>query len=115
MHARLEIPDTLDEDTKSILIGLLERDPNRRLADATIIKNHLYFKGTDWDKILRKEVKPPFIPPVKGKLDVSLVDPTFTSEKPTDSDGSDPGDSKISSDNQKKFEGFTFIPENEMK
>jgi len=113
MHAKLELPDTLDEPTKSMVNGLLERDPNKRLADATLIKAHPYFKGTDWDKILRKEVKPPFIPPVKGKLDVSMVDPAFTSEKPTIDDGNDPADNKISSDNQKKFEGFTFIPENE--
>jgi len=114
MHAKLEIPEQLDDSTKAMVIGLLERDPNKRLADASLIKSHPYFKGTEWDKILRKEVKPPFIPPVKGKLDVSMVDPAFTSEKPTISDGSDPGDSKISSDNQKKFEGFTFIPENEL-
>jgi len=113
MHAKLEIPDTVDPTTRSILLALLERDPNKRLADATVIKAHPYFKGTDWDKILRKEVVPPFIPPVKGKLDVSMVDPAFTSEKPTISDGSDPGESKISSENQKKFDGFTFIPENE--
>jgi len=114
MHAKLEIPEQLDDSTKAMVIGLLERDPNKRLADASLIKSHPYVAGTEWDKILRKEVKPPFIPPVKGKLDVSMVDPAFTSEKPTISDGSDPGDSKISSDNQKKFEGFTFILENEM-
>lgn len=114
MHAKLEIPEHLDEATKSMVVGLLERDPNKRLADAAIIKAHPYFAGTEWDKILRKEVKPPFIPPVKGKLDVSMVDPAFTSEKPTISDGSDPGDSKISSENQKKFDGFSYIPENEL-
>jgi len=114
MHAKLEIPDTLDQSTQSIVNGLLERDPNKRLADATQIKSHPYFKGMDWDKILRKEVKAPFVPPVKGKMDVSMVDPAFTSEKPTIDDGTDPSDGKISSDNQKKFEGFTFIPDNEI-
>jgi len=115
MHAKLEIPDSLNEETKSIVIGLLERDPNKRLADSAMIKAHPYFKGTEWDKILRKEVKPPFIPPVTSKLDVSMVDPAFTSEKPTISDGSDPGESKISVDNQKKFEGFTYNPDGEMR
>lgn len=32
-----------------------------------------YFKGIDWDAIVRKEVEPPFIPPVKGKNDTSQV------------------------------------------
>jgi len=115
MHAKLEIPDTWDEATKGMILGLLERDSNKRLSDAAVIKSHAYFKGIDWDKILRKEVVPPFIPPVKGKLDVSMVDPAFTSEKPTISDDSDPADNKISLDNQKKFEGFNYIPEGEMK
>jgi len=115
MHAKLEIPDSWDEATKGMILGLLERDSNKRLADAAVIKSHAYFKGIDWDKILRKEVVPPFIPPVKGKLDVSMVDPAFTSEKPTINDESDPTDNKISADNQKKFEGFNYIPESELK
>jgi len=116
MHAKLDIPDNMDNDTKSILIGLLERDPARRMADAHIIKAHPYFKTMDWDRLLRKEIKPPFIPPVKDKLDVSMVDPTFTSERPTISEGS-MGDDKASLKgvDQKKFEGFTFIPESDVK
>eukprot|EP01118_Nematostelium_gracile_P019396 TRINITY_DN897_c0_g3_i1.p1 TRINITY_DN897_c0_g3~~TRINITY_DN897_c0_g3_i1.p1 ORF type:complete len:441 (-),score=138.81 TRINITY_DN897_c0_g3_i1:612-1934(-) len=109
MHAKLDLPDT-DSDTKSILTGLLERDPNKRLADSNAIKAHPYFKTIDWEKLLRKEITPPFIPPVKDKADVSMVDPTFTSERatisePTDSIGG------ITADNQKKFEDFTFNPD----
>jgi len=112
MHAKLEMPD-MDTDTKSILNGLLERDPNKRLADATIIKAHPYFRGTNWEMLLRKEIPAPFVPPVKDKADISMVDPVFTSEKATISEGTDPR-GVITSDNQKKFEGFTFIPEDEM-
>jgi len=61
MHAKLELPDTLDSDTKSILNGLLEREPSKRLADSTMIRAHPYFKGLDWEKLLRKEIAPPFI------------------------------------------------------
>jgi len=111
MHAKLELPDALDEPTKSIVVALLERDPTKRLADATLIKAHPYFKGVDWDKILRQEVTPPFIPPVKGKLDVSMIDPAFIGSKPTVDDDESPSDNKISSDNQKKFENFTYIPD----
>jgi len=115
MHAKLDIPEQLDEHTKSILLALLERDPNKRLADPPVIKSHPYFKEIDWEKLLKKEIKAPFIPPlVNGKMDVSMVDPAFTSEKPTISDGSDPTDGKISLENQKKFEGFTFIPDDEV-
>jgi len=113
MHAKLELADNLDADTKSILNGLLERDPNKRLADSTMIKAHPYFKGLDWEKLLRKEISPPFIPPVKDKTDISMVDPAFTSEKVTISEGSD-AHGVITQDNQKKFEGFTFIPDDDL-
>jgi len=107
MHAKLDIPDSLDEDTKSLLRGLLERDPNKRLSDAATIKSLPYFKGVDWEKMLRKEIPPPFIPPVTGKHDISMVDPAFTNEPVNDG----PEDAvKLSAENQKKFEGFTFVP-----
>jgi len=113
MHAKLEFPDTLDQDhTRSILNGLLERDPSKRLADAKFIKRHPYFESIDWDKLLRKEIPVPYIPPVKGQTDTSMVDPTFTSERITIHDPST-SSSAISPENQKKFEGFTFMPENE--
>jgi len=115
MHAKLDIPEQLDEHTKVILLALLERDPNKRLSDPSAIKSHPYFKEIDWEKLLKKEIKAPFIPPLlNGKMDVSMVDPAFTSEKPTISDGSDPTDGKISLENQKKFDGFTFIPDDEV-
>jgi len=113
MHAKLEFPDTLDsEDTRSILNGLLEREPAKRLADPKSIKNHPYFNNIDWEKLLRKEVPVPFIPPVKGQNDLSMVDPTFTSERMTVCDPST-SNSNISAENQKKFEGFTFMPASE--
>ncbi len=40
-----------------------------------------------------------------------MVDPAFTSERVTLSEGSDESMGKISKESQKKFEGFTFIPE----
>jgi len=115
MHAKLDLPDSLDEATKTILLGLLERDPVKRMSDSNAIKAHPYFKGVDWEKLLRKEITPPFIPPVKSKMDISMVDPAFTSEKPTDQTENESLDGKsISTDNQKKFEGFTFVPETEI-
>jgi serum/glucocorticoid-regulated kinase 2 len=77
MHAKLELPDTLDNDTKSLLAGLLERDPSKRLGDAAVIKTHPYFKSIDWDKILRKEIKPPYIPPVVSLSPLYALSPSY--------------------------------------
>eukprot|EP01117_Protostelium_nocturnum_P008951 TRINITY_DN3213_c0_g1_i1.p1 TRINITY_DN3213_c0_g1~~TRINITY_DN3213_c0_g1_i1.p1 ORF type:complete len:442 (+),score=185.70 TRINITY_DN3213_c0_g1_i1:123-1448(+) len=113
MHAKLEFPqDVGDDTTRNIINSLLERDPTKRLADPKSIKSHPYFNSIDWDKLLRKEIPPPFIPPVKGQTDTSMVDPTFTSERITVLEPADPSETPISPENQKKFEGFTFIPDN---
>jgi len=113
MHAKLEFPDTLDQEpTRHILTGLLERDPAKRLADPKAIKKHPYFENIDWEKLLRKEVPVPYIPPVKGQTDTSMVDPTFTSERITIHDPNT-NTSAISPENQKKFDGFTYIPDEE--
>ena len=38
-------------------------------GNAQIIKDHIFFRDIDWEKISRKEVTPPFIPDVKGPGD----------------------------------------------
>jgi len=68
----------------------------------------------DWDKLLRKEVKPPWIPDVGGKESIKQIDPTFTSERPTLSEPNEPT-GKLNSDAQQKFEGFTFVPDSELR
>jgi len=110
MHAKLDLPENADEETKDILIKLLQRDADKRLTDPAGIKGHAYFKGVEWDKLLKKEIKPPFIPPVKDKMDTSMIDQTFLSEKIQEEETP----VKISDENQKKFQGFTFVPENEI-
>lgn len=42
-----------------------------------------------------------------------MVDPAFISERVTLSEGTDSG-GPITQDHQKKFEGFTFIPDDEL-
>ena len=40
----------------------MQRDPQKRLGtlnDAYEVKQHMFFKGVDWGKVLRKEMKPP--------------------------------------------------------
>jgi len=106
MNAKLEIPDYVSKDAAGLLIGLLERDPEKRLSDAKIIKQQPFFALIDWQKLVEKQITPPFIPPVSGKDDISLIDESFTSEPATFSPTED---SSISSTLQGKFEGFTFV------
>ena len=72
------------------------------------VKKNRYFKSIDWGALLDKEIPAPFKPPVKGLEDVSLVDRSFTDEKPT---VHDPDMAKIDPSAQKNFEGLTFNPD----
>lgn len=51
---------------KSLLRGLLERDPKRRLgsgpSDFEELKAHPFFASIEWDKLFRKEIEPMFKP-----------------------------------------------------
>ena len=71
--------------TKQFIKELLVINPENRLGygkdGATKIKNHKFFNGVDWDKALRKEYKPPFVPELLDELDLKYFDKTFTEEK----------------------------------
>ena len=59
----LKIPEFIKEDTASLLRGLLQKDPWKRLGgsikDAEEIKQHRYFKDVNWDDVYNKRIRPP--------------------------------------------------------
>jgi len=78
-----------------LLKGLLCRDPVKRLGcgreGTKEIMDHEFFKGVNWEAMLRKEVPPLFVPKISeskdtDKSDVNLVniDKMFTRERPTE-------------------------------
>lgn len=111
MNTPLQIPPEFDEDTASLLNGLLERDPEKRLSDPEDIQKHPYFKTIDWDKLLAKEITPPYIPPVTQKDSTDMIDPSFTQEDPE----SQTEASAISNADQANFDGFTFVAGSALK
>jgi len=108
----LLFPDDMQADAKSIMTGLLNRDPTKRLGvnGGEEIRRHPFFKSIDWNKLLAKKIQPPFKPSVESVLDVANFDSEFTSEAPQDSVVVD---SKLSETVQEQFKGFTFNPNNE--
>lgn len=75
----LKYPPYLSPNAKSLLDGLFQKEPSKRLGSGTggadEIKAHPWFQGVDWDIILNKEIKAPFIPVIKNDVDVSNFDP----------------------------------------
>jgi hypothetical protein len=49
-----------------LITGLLTKSPNERLgggkSDGEEIRQHPFFSGIDWDKVLNREYPAPFVP-----------------------------------------------------
>lgn len=70
-----KFPRNFSEPEKKIISGFLQVDVTRRLGymhgGVQLIKNHSYFEGLDWDRMLRQKYQSPFNPHVKGPEDSS--------------------------------------------
>ena len=73
-NADLYFPRELSNPAKSLILQLMERDPESRLGssfrDAEDIKKHMFFRNLDWDKVYRREYEVP--KPEQRKLDVKV-------------------------------------------
>lgn len=81
------MPPDMPSDAASLLFGLLAFNPQDRLGSrgADEIRAHAFFESIAWDKLLRREVAPPWRPLVKDELDVGNFDAEFTDEPAVDS------------------------------
>lgn len=110
----VKFPARLSATSKSLLSGLLTKDPSKRLgggeADAEEVKKHSFFSSTNWDDLYNRQVSPPFVPEVTDEIDVRNFDPDFTNEEPqlTPPDENDP---KAGVGENVHFQDFTFAPE----
>jgi serum/glucocorticoid-regulated kinase 2 len=113
LSGELRFPNYISEDAKSLLEGLLTRDPNARLGTkgGDEVKAHPWFADIQWDKLLKKEIEPPFKPKVRSVDDTSQIDPQFTRERPLDSVAET---SVLSESVQNNFQGFSYVSETMM-
>ncbi|XP_065674354.1 protein kinase C delta type isoform X2 [Hydra vulgaris] len=107
---KLYFPKWVSEPSVSILSQLMERNISLRLGytggTKPHIRKHPFFSPIDWNKLEKKEIKPPFVPNVKSNNAVNNFDPDFTMEEPKLT----PMDAKLmESIDQFQFKGFSFI------
>nr|XP_020664229.1 ribosomal protein S6 kinase alpha-2 [Pogona vitticeps] len=111
LKAKLGMPQFLSLEAQSLLRALFKRNPSNRLGagfdGVEEIKRHPFFATIDWNKLYRKEIKPPFKPAVGRPEDTFHFDPEFTSRTPTDSPGVPP-----SANAHNLFRGFSFVASN---
>lgn len=110
LHAELKFPSHVSENARSIISGLLNRDPSKRLGhknDCEEIKIHPFFEGIDWEKLDKKEYKPPFNPGVESDLDLKNFDPQFLNE-PLGESVMDDSRLEIDVEIDDTFSGFSY-------
>ncbi|OCT75998.1 hypothetical protein XELAEV_18031185mg [Xenopus laevis] len=102
-------PDWLDENTNGIIRALLNKDYKERLGsakdDGEQVMRHPYFEPMNWEALMERQLKPPFIPG-------PYVKTTATEGQKAD-DAATPPDGRwlMNSDRQKKFRDFDELPE----
>ncbi|EIW87265.1 hypothetical protein CONPUDRAFT_96619 [Coniophora puteana RWD-64-598 SS2] len=85
LQDELTFPDdrAMDQDTKSLIRGLLQRNPALRMCEPRI-KKHPYFSMIDWSHVYYKRYIPPYIPPIdpSNASDTQNFDDTFLDMEP---------------------------------
>jgi len=114
--APLQVPNALSKSCKDLITALLVRTPKKRLGsgkdDFKEIQAHEFWETLDWDKLLEKEIEPPYKPKIQGDhTDVTNFDPAFLRQKPMDSQVAAP---VIADGDTDGFENFSFMPENNL-
>lgn len=89
MQSEVIYPSHISANARSLISKLLNRDPSRRLGGGPNggrdIMAHPFYESIDWDKLMRKEITPPFIPDVTSVDDISNVPEMFQNMAAVDS------------------------------
>ncbi|XP_024864237.1 serine/threonine-protein kinase N2 [Kryptolebias marmoratus] len=106
----VQYPTNLPPDAVSIMQKLLKRNPLKRLGagerDANEVKGEKFYETIDWEALMSKKLKPPFLPSIKELTDVSNFDSDFTRLQPALSPPSKPF--SLSAEQQEAFSDFDF-------
>ncbi|EEY62639.1 protein kinase, putative [Phytophthora infestans T30-4] len=103
----LRFPSEFSDDARSLLRGLICRNPAKRLGSgpcgAQEIMDHPFFAQVDWEKLYKRDVPVPFKPVVKSDGEVNNVPEFFKRQEVIDSVVSDVpiGKSHV-------FQGFSY-------
>uniref|UniRef100_A0A7S2WLW3 Protein kinase domain-containing protein n=1 Tax=Rhizochromulina marina TaxID=1034831 RepID=A0A7S2WLW3_9STRA len=118
LNDKVKFPQFFRSETVSIIKGLLERNVMKRLGatkstmfevgGVAALKQHKFFKGVHWDRLVKKQLPPPLDIEVATAEDTSNFDTEFTGmEIPGSlSEPSSPSKSKCGSPD---WNGFSWV------
>ncbi|ETV67311.1 AGC protein kinase, variant 3 [Aphanomyces astaci] len=106
VHADVRFPADFPKDAKSLVRGLLNRDPKARLS-GDAIQSHPFFASIQWTKLYQRQVPAYWTPDLSSETDTKYVDPVFTKDGPP-SAVYDVAASHGKKDWSKRFSQFSF-------
>lgn len=70
-------------DARSLILGLLEKDPNKRLGarQTSDILTHPFFSEVRWNMVLRKKITPPWVPAPMSMEEERMKSPDINFDK----------------------------------
>jgi len=75
---KVEYPRHFDIQAKDMIRKLLQPDRSKRLGNlkggAEDVRKHKWFKGLDWDSLIRRQTNPPIMPEVQHPTDIRNYD-----------------------------------------
>ncbi|XP_057994920.1 serine/threonine-protein kinase AtPK2/AtPK19 [Hevea brasiliensis] len=106
---KVKLPPYLSIEAYSLLKGLLQKEPSRRLGSGPgggdAVKGHKWFRSINWKKLDARELQPKFKPDVSGKDCTANFDQCWTTMPPDDSPAATPTAGG-------HFQGYTYIAPN---
>ena len=70
LKGRVKYPPYIHADAQDLLVQLITNDLTKRLGNLhggpNDIKNHPWFAEVTWERLLKKDIDAPYVPPVKG-------------------------------------------------
>ena len=111
-HKEVYYPLFLSKEVRSLLKGLIEINPTKRLGYGKdgfeMVKNHEFFENVNWKDYLKKRITPPYIPKFTDSMDINNFDRMFTNQ----GIANESSDINVTYDNQ--YEGFTYVRSEEL-
>ncbi|GAB4856225.1 Serine/threonine-protein kinase AtPK2/AtPK19 [Ancistrocladus abbreviatus] len=105
---KIKLPAFLSSEAHSILKGLLQKDPSKRLGSGSTgseeIKRHKWFRPVNWKKLEAREIQPSFRPEVAGKHCIANFEKRWTDMPVVDSPAASPN-----ADGNLIFKDFTYV------
>ncbi|GMN45764.1 hypothetical protein TIFTF001_014958 [Ficus carica] len=106
---KIKLPPYLTAEAHSLLKGLLQKEPPRRLGSGPNggeeIKAHKWFRTINWKKLEAREIAPKFKPDVSGKDCIANFDKCWTVMPADDSPAPTPTAGE-------HFQGYTYVAPN---